>query len=99
VDYLVTLPEVEKDKIGPDRALTGGKQALVAAAFGRSHRGGDFPRAGNTGECGPPGGYTTDMFVNESIQLLTAGQPHWFHPRLRFFSGAGKTSCPWTRIC
>src|SRR5262245_15079156 len=27
------------------------------------------------------------MFSNESIQLLTGAQPHWFSPRLRFFAG------------
>jgi dienelactone hydrolase len=85
VDYLVTLPEVEKDKIGLTGHSRGGKQALVAAAFD-DRIGAVIPSSGNTGEC-DPWRYTTDMFVNESIQLLTAGQPHWFHPRLRFFSG------------
>lgn len=45
-----------------------------------------IPSSGNTGGS-DPWRYTTDMFANESIELLTAAQPHWFHPRLRFFAG------------
>lgn len=85
VDYLVTLPEVDKRKIGLTGHSRNGKQALVAAAFD-DRIGAVVLSSGNTGEC-DPWRYTTDMFVNESIELLTAGQCHWFHPRLRFFAG------------
>jgi dienelactone hydrolase len=85
VDYLVTLPEVDKKKIGLTGHSRNGKQALVAAAFDE-RIGAVVLSSGNTGEC-DPWRYTTDMFVNESIELLTGGQPHWFHPRLRFFAG------------
>ena len=85
VDYLVTLPEVAKDQIGLTGHSRGGKQALVGAAFDE-RIGAVIASSGNTGEC-DPWRYTTDMFVNESIQLLTAAQPHWFQPRLRFFAG------------
>ena len=85
VDYLVTLPEVEKNHIGLAGHSRGGKQALVAAAFD-DRIGAVIPSSGNTGEC-DPWRYTTDMFANESIELLTGAQPHWFHPRLRFFAG------------
>jgi pimeloyl-ACP methyl ester carboxylesterase len=44
------------------------------------------PSSGNSGEC-DPWRYTTEPFANESIELLTGAQSHWFHPRLRFFSG------------
>ena len=27
------------------------------------------------------------MFDNESLERITGGFPHWFHPRLRFFAG------------
>ncbi|MGH9326790.1 MAG: alpha/beta fold hydrolase [Terriglobia bacterium] len=85
VDYLFTLPEVDKQKIGLTGHSRNGKQALVAAAFDE-RIGAVAPSSGNTGEC-DPWRYTTDMFVNESIELLTGSQPHWFHPRLRFFAG------------
>jgi len=85
VDYLETLPEVDKNKIGLMGHSRNGKQALVAAAFDE-RIGAVILASGNTGEC-DPWRYTTDMYVNESIELLTGGQAHWFHPRLRFFAG------------
>lgn len=85
VDYLYTLPEIDKKKIGLTGHSRNGKQALLAAAFDE-RIGAVIPSSGNTGEC-DPWRYTTDMFGNESIQLLTGAQPHWFHPRLRFFAG------------
>lgn len=85
IDYLVTLDEVDKSKIGLAGQSRHGKQALLAAAFDERIAA-VVPSSGNTGEC-DPWRYTTDMFVNESIELLTGVQPHWFHPRLRFFAG------------
>ncbi len=85
VDYLLTLPEVDGKKIGLTGHSRNGKQALVAAAFDE-RIGAVVLSSGNTGEA-DPWRYTTDMFVNESIELLTGAQPHWFHPRLRFFAG------------
>lgn len=85
VDYLVTLPEVEKSKISLAGHSRHGKQALLAAAFDE-RIGAVIQSSGNTGECNP-WRYTTDMFVNESIEKITAEFPHWFHPRLRFFAG------------
>jgi dienelactone hydrolase len=85
VDYLYTLPEVDKKKIGLAGHSRNGKQALLAAAFDE-RIGAVIPSSGNTGEC-DPWRYTTDMFSNESIQLLAGAQPHWFSPRLRFFAG------------
>lgn len=85
VDYLVTLTEVDKSKIGLAGHSRHGKQALLAAAFDE-RIGAVIPSSGNTGEC-DPWRYTTDMFVNESIEKITAEFPHWFHPRLRFFAG------------
>ena len=44
------------------------------------------PSSGNSGE-NDPWRYTTEPFVNESIELLAGVQSHWFSPRLRFFAG------------
>ena len=85
VDYLYTLPEVDKRQIGLAGHSRNGKQALLAAAFDE-RIGAVVPSSGNTGEC-DPWRYTTDMFANESIELLTGVQSHWFRPRLRFFAG------------
>ena len=85
IDYLSTLPEVDKEKIALSGHSRNGKQALLAAAFDE-RIGAVIPSSGNSGEC-DPWRYTTDMFANESIQLLAGAQPHWFSPHLRFFSG------------
>jgi dienelactone hydrolase len=85
VDYLVSLPEVDKSAIGLTGHSRNGKQALLAAAFDERISA-VVPSSGNSGEC-DPWRYTTDPFANESIELLTGAQSHWFHPRLRFFAG------------
>ena len=85
VDYLVTLPEVDRTKIGLTGHSRNGKQALLAAAFD-DRIGAVIPSSGNSGEC-DPWRYTTEPFANESIELLAGAQSHWFHPRLRFFAG------------
>jgi pimeloyl-ACP methyl ester carboxylesterase len=85
MDYLLTLPEVDRQKIAIAGHSRNGKQALLAAAFD-DRIGAVIASSGNTGEC-DPWRYTTDMFANESIEQITGVFPHWFHPRLRFFAG------------
>jgi len=85
VDYLVTLPEVNKAQIAISGHSRNGKQALMAAAFD-DRIGAVALSSGNTGE-GNPWRYTSDPFQNESIEQITGNFPHWFHPRLRFFTG------------
>ena len=86
VDYLRTLPEVGNQKIAITGHSRNGKQALLAAAFDERIAA-VIASSGNTGEC-DPWRYTTDMFVNESIEQITGVFPHWLHPRLRFFAGS-----------
>ncbi len=85
VDYLYTLPEVDTNKI----ALTGhsrnGKQSLMAAAF-------DDRIDAVVSSSGGTGGeslfrFTDNRFDTESVEEITRKFPHWFHPRLRLFSG------------
>src|ERR1019366_7283404 len=85
VDYLYNLPEVDKAKIAISGHSRNGKQALLAAAFDERIAAA-IPSSGNTCE-GNPWRYTSEMFVNESIEEITRGFPNWFHPRLRFFAG------------
>jgi dienelactone hydrolase len=85
VDYLTTLPDVDKTKIGLAGHSRNGKQALLAAAFDE-RIGALIASSGNSGES-DPWRYTTEPFANESIELLAGVQPHWFNGRLRFFSG------------
>ncbi|HYO84498.1 MAG TPA: alpha/beta fold hydrolase [Bryobacteraceae bacterium] len=85
VDYLHTLANVDKDKIGIAGHSRNGKQALIAAAFDERIAAA-VPSSGNTGE-GNPWRYTTDTFANETVEQITSSFPGWFHPRLRFFAG------------
>lgn len=85
VDYLATIPETDMARIGLAGHSRNGKQALLAAAFDE-RIGAVVPSSGNSGEL-DPWRFTTEPFANESIELLTGAQSHWFHPRLRFFSG------------
>jgi dienelactone hydrolase len=85
IDYLFTLPEVDKEKI----ALTGhsrnGKTSLMAAAFDERIAA-CIPSSGGTG-AEVPWRYTSHNFDIEDIALLASARPSWLHPRLRFFIG------------
>lgn len=85
VDFLQTVPEVDKARIAISGHSRNGKQALLAAALDE-RIGAIALSSGNTGE-GNPWRFTTDAFFNESLDGITTNFPHWFHPRLRFFSG------------
>ena len=85
VDYLYTLPEVDRRRIAISGHSRNAKQAVIAGAFD-SRITAVVPSSGNTGE-GNPWRYTSDPFVTESIEQITTVFPHWFHPRLRFFAG------------
>jgi dienelactone hydrolase len=85
VDYLFTLPNVNKQQIGVTGHSRNGKQALAAAAFD-DRIGAVILSSGNTGES-TPWRYTPDIYTNETIEQITGNFPHWFHPRLRFFAG------------
>ncbi len=85
VDYLFTLPEVNKDQI----ALTGhsrnAKLSLFAAAFDQRFSAVISSSGGTGGEI--PYRFTDETHENESIDYLNSIRPQWFHPRLRFFNG------------
>ncbi len=85
VDYLYTVPEVDKTKIGITGHSRGGVQALAAAAFDE-RIGAVIPSSGNTGECNP-WRYVSAIYPSESLAGLTTATAHWFQPRLRFFIG------------
>jgi dienelactone hydrolase len=85
VDYLYTLPQVDRRYIAISGHSRNAKQAVIAAAFDERISA-VVPSSGNTGEANP-WRYTTDPFVTESVEQITTVFPHWFHPRLRFFAG------------
>lgn len=85
IDYLHTLPIVDKERI----ALTGhsrnGKLALMAAAFDERIKA-VIPSSGGS-DAEVPWRYAAQQYDVEDIALLSAAQPSWLHPRLRFFIG------------
>lgn len=85
VDYLYTLPFVDKDKIGITGHSRNGKQSLIAAAFDERITA-CIPSSGGTG-AEMPWRYCSINYDIEDIALLGCGQPSWLHPRLRFFIG------------
>ncbi len=85
VDYLYTLPEVDRKCIAVSGHSRNGKMALIAAAYDERITAA-VPSSGNTGECNP-WRYTTDPFATETIEQITSSFPQWFHPRIRFFAG------------
>ncbi len=85
IDYLYTLPEVDRRYIAISGHSRNAKQAVIAGAFDERITA-VVPSSGNTGE-GNPWRYTSDPFAVESIEQITTVFPHWFHPRLRFFAG------------
>ena len=85
IDYLYTLPEVDKEKIGITGHSRNGKLSLMAAAFDERITA-CIPSSGGTG-AEVPWRYCSFNYDIEDIALLAAAQPAWLHPRLRFFIG------------
>jgi dienelactone hydrolase len=85
VDYLVTLPQVDKEHIALNGYSRDGKMALVAAILD-SRIAAVIP--GSTGVGGVmPWRLGSERGFGESIESTTRNFPTWFVPRLRFFTG------------
>ncbi len=85
VDYLLTRQDVNEHQIAITGHSRNGKQSLWAAAFDEriaavvsssSSTGGDMPWR-----------YCDPQYASETLDYVTAWNGHWFHPRLKFFSG------------
>ncbi len=85
IDYLYTLPYVDRDKIGITGHSRNGKLSLMAAAFDERITA-CIPSSGGTG-AEVPWRYCSQNYDVEDIALLACAQPAWLHPRLRFFVG------------
>jgi cephalosporin-C deacetylase-like acetyl esterase len=85
VDYLYTLPFIDKDKIGITGHSRNGKLSLMAAAFDERITA-CIPSSGGTG-AEVPWRYCSQNYDVEDIALLACAQPAWLHPRVRFFIG------------
>ncbi len=84
IDYLVTLPYVDKEKIAMSGHSRNGDQSFIAAAFDERITA-VVPSSGTGQEV--PWRYSAKKYDIEDIALLASAQPSWYHPRLRFFYG------------
>jgi dienelactone hydrolase len=85
LDYLETLPQVDRKHIGMFGYSRDGKMAAIAAAL--DHRIAAVI-AGSTGVGGIlPWRLSGERNFGEGIESTTRSFPTWFVPRLRFFSG------------
>lgn len=85
IDYLYTLPFIDKEKIGLTGHSRNGKQSLWAAAFDERIKA-VIPSSGGSG-AELPWRFASHKYDVEDIALLSCAQPAWLHPRLRFFIG------------
>ncbi|MGH9648569.1 MAG: dienelactone hydrolase family protein, partial [Bryobacteraceae bacterium] len=85
VDYLETLPEVDRKHIGMFGYSRDGKMAAIATALDERI---SAVIAGSTGVGGIlPWRLAGERNFGEGIESTTRSFPTWFVPRLRFFSG------------
>ena len=85
VDYLFTMPQVDKARIAVTGYSRGGKMATIAAAWDERIA---AVIAGSTGVGGVvPWRLAGEYGMGEGTESTTRSFPIWFHPRLRFFSG------------
>ena len=85
IDYLYTLPFVDKSKIGITGHSRNGKLSMIAAAFDERITA-CISSSGGTG-AENPWRYCSDIYDTEDLASITCSFPSWFHPRLRFFAG------------
>lgn len=84
IDYLYTLPYVDKEKIGLTGHSRNGDLSFIAAAFDERIKA-VIPSSGTGMEV--PWRYSAKKYDIEDIALLACAQPSWFQPRMRFFFG------------
>ena len=85
VDYLYTLPEIDKARIANTGYSRGGKMAATAAAFDERIA---AVIAGSTGVGGVLAWRLSgERGMGEGIESTTRMFPLWFAPQIRFFSG------------
>ncbi len=85
IDYLFTLPQVDKSRIAITGHSRNGKQSLIASMLD------ERISLVISSSSGAGGSMTardySEQHFGEGIELLTRVFPDWFHPRLRFFVG------------
>ncbi|MEX1241013.1 MAG: alpha/beta fold hydrolase [Cyclobacteriaceae bacterium] len=85
VDFLTTQKNVNKHQIAIMGLSRNGKQSLWAAAFDERIAAVVDCSSGTGGIA--PWRYGDPQYASETLDLVTAYNGHWFHPRLNFFFG------------
>ncbi len=85
IDYLYSLPIVDKGKIGMTGHSRNGKMSIIAAALDERITAVISSSSGAGGACAYR--FFSEAHFGEGIELITRAFPDWLHPRLRFFVG------------
>jgi len=85
IDYLETLPFVDKTKIAMTGHSRNGKQSLIAAALDPRITAVISSSSGAGGSCSAR--FYSESQFGEGIEFITRNFPDWMHPRFRFFAG------------
>ncbi len=85
IDYLSTLPFVDKDRIAMTGHSRNGKMSLMAAAMDERIAAVISSSSGAGGSM--PARFFSEAHSGEGIEIITRVFPDWLHPRLRFFVG------------
>jgi len=85
IDYLHTLPVVDKAKIALAGHSRNGKTSLIGAATDQRVNAVISSSSGAGGACSYR--FFSETQFGEGIELITRNFPDWLHPRLRFFAG------------
>ncbi|MCK5345898.1 MAG: hypothetical protein KAR20_20955, partial [Candidatus Heimdallarchaeota archaeon] len=80
VDYLYTVPVVDKEKIGITGHSRNGKQSMIAAAF-------DERITACISSSGGTGAEVPFRYNSQKYDVEDIANSSWLHPRLRFFIG------------
>lgn len=85
IDYLYKLPVVDTARIAITGHSRNGKQSLMAAAFDPRIKAVVSSSGGTGGES--TFRWSDERFGSESVEEITRNFPHWFSPRLHWFTG------------
>lgn len=85
LDYLETLPQVDRDKVAITGHSRNGKLSLIASALDERFAAVISSSSGAGGVLSAR--YFSEQHFGEGIELITHRFPEWFHPRWRFFVG------------
>lgn len=87
LDYVLSLPQADAEKVCITGHSRNGKQSLIAGAMDPRFSAVISSSSGSGGAI--PWRCSSEFCFQESVEFMTRNETtrHWFHPRLRFFTG------------